>query len=53
MKSAQLLAQRLSHRLGKTVLTPEDYEETKLDYNDFPTTVFTPLEYSCVGLTEQ
>lgn len=26
--------------------------KTKLSYFDFPTTVFTPLEYSLVGLSE-
>ena len=29
-----------------------NYDKFKLDYNDYPTTVFTPLEYSCVGLSE-
>lgn len=24
-----------------------------MDYNTVPTTVFTPLEYSCVGLSEE
>jgi len=24
-----------------------------MDYRDFPTTVFTPLEYSCCGLNEE
>lgn len=24
-----------------------------MDYKSIPTTVFTPLEYSCVGLTEK
>lgn len=28
-------------------------EKTKLSYFDFPTTVFTPLEYSLVGLSEE
>jgi len=25
----------------------------ELDLNSIPTTIFTPLEYSCVGLSEQ
>lgn len=30
------------------------YQEAneKMNYNCVPTTVFTPLEYSCVGLSE-
>ena len=24
-----------------------------MDYDSIPTTVFTPLEYSCVGLSEE
>lgn len=30
-----------------------DYNANLLDYNDYPTTVFTPLEYSFVGLSEE
>jgi len=33
--------------------TEKDYCRNLMDYNDFPTTVFTPLEYSCVGLSEE
>ncbi len=29
------------------------YEKTKMDYNDYPTTVFTPTEYSFCGLSEE
>ena len=27
--------------------------EFKMDYNEVPTTVFTPLEYGCVGMSEE
>ncbi len=27
-------------------------EKQSMDTNDFPTTVFTPTEYSCAGLSE-
>ena len=33
--------------------TIDEYNHTMLEYNDYPTTVFTPIEYSCVGLSEE
>ncbi|EGR27288.1 thioredoxin reductase, putative [Ichthyophthirius multifiliis] len=29
------------------------FQKLKLDVNDFPTTIFTPTEYSCTGLSEE
>ena len=42
IKSGRLLAERLYNK-GQTVM----------DFNTVPTTVFTPLEYGCVGLSEE
>jgi len=42
IKAGKLLSQRLFS--GKTA---------KMDYDSVPTTVFTPLEYGCCGLTEE
>lgn len=42
IKAGKLLAQRL---FGKS--------STLMDYSNVPTTVFTPLEYGCVGLSEE
>ena len=54
-KSGKLLAHRLYHRMpdGKAV-TPEDVilERYSTDYSYIPTTVFSPTEYSYVGLNE-
>lgn len=51
-KSGRLLAHRLKHRFDST---PErtilDLYST--DYNHIPTTVFSPIEYSYVGLSEE
>ena len=43
IKSGERLAERLFG--GKP--------ELKMDYNTVPTTVFTPLEYGCVGMSEE
>ncbi|CAK65577.1 unnamed protein product (macronuclear) [Paramecium tetraurelia] len=51
-KSGQLLAKRIQ-LLIKGSYSKQEYENTKLEYNDYPTTVFTPLEYSFVGLSEE
>lgn len=42
----------MKHLLGHGAdsLPPSSYY---MDYNDYPTTVFTPVEYSCVGLSEE
>lgn len=52
-KSGKLLAHRLS--LRKTGITKEDIimERYSTDYSCIPTTVFSPTEYSFVGLNEQ
>jgi len=42
IRSGKLLAQRLYGGSNKI-----------MDYSNVPTTVFTPLEYSCVGLSEE
>jgi len=42
IKSGELLAKRLF--AGKTM---------KMDYTNVPTTVFTPIEYGCCGLSEE
>lgn len=42
IKAGKLLAQRL---FGKS--------STLMNYSNVPTTVFTPLEYGCVGLSEE
>jgi len=51
-KSGKLLAHRLSMR--KTGVTKEDIimERFRTDYSCIPTTVFSPTEYSFVGLSE-
>jgi hypothetical protein len=49
-KSAYLLAKRISLIKNKSI-NQQEYEKTKLDYKDFPTTVFTPIEYSCCGMS--
>jgi len=43
IKSGERLADRLFG--GKP--------ELKMDYNEVPTTVFTPIEYACVGMSEE
>lgn len=42
IKQGKLLADRLFGGSSK-----------QMDYSLIPTTVFTPLEYSCVGMTEE
>ncbi|XP_067134924.1 thioredoxin reductase 2, mitochondrial-like isoform X1 [Centruroides vittatus] len=42
IKAGRLLAQRL---FGNSTI--------QMDYNNVPTTVFTPLEYGCVGFSEE
>lgn len=42
IKAGKLLAQRM---FGNSKI--------QMDYNNVPTTVFTPLEYGCVGLSEE
>lgn len=51
-KSGKLLAHRLSLRSKQ--ITSEDVilERYTTDYNNIPTTVFSPTEYSFVGLSE-
>ena len=42
IKQGKLLADRLF-----------DNSTKQMDYSLIPTTIFTPLEYSCVGMTEE
>ena len=51
MKSARFLARRM--KLEEENCKETDlYKKYLLDYDEIPSTVFTPLEYSFVGLTE-
>jgi len=52
MKSARNLVHRIHLQKNGKANTPE-YQRFIMDYKDFPTTVFTPLEYSCVGYAEE
>ena len=52
-KSGKLLAHRLASRLHSTHSEAELLESFSTDYNCIPTTVFSPTEYSFVGLTEE
>lgn len=53
LKSGKLVAQRMKLRME--AVTPEsqilDYYST--NYDNIPTTVFSPIEYSYVGLSEE
>ena len=51
-KAALYLARRLAHQLGAIQLSEHDYDLTFMDFKDYPTTIFTPLEYSVCGLSE-
>jgi thioredoxin reductase (NADPH) len=52
-KSATMLARRLDARRKGVLPTATGYRKLLMDYRDFPTTVFTPIEYSCCGLSEE
>lgn len=51
-KAGKLLAHRLKHRFDKTP-EPQILDLYTTDYNHIPTTVFSPIEYSYVGLSEE
>lgn len=51
-KSGQNLAKRLYLRINQKENSKE-FSFYKMDYKDFPTTVFTPIEYSCCGYSEE
>ncbi len=44
------LGRRIVHRLGKGKF--KDHEMF-VSLHNFPTTIFTPLEYSCAGMSEE
>jgi len=49
-------ASNLAHRIFLKTKGKEnsaEYKHYMMDYRDFPTSVFTPLEYSCCGLPEE
>lgn len=56
-KSGKLLAHRVHLRLNKSIPEAKTIEEKEIidnystDYNLIPTTVFSPTEYSFVGLS--
>lgn len=52
-KSGRLLAHRLAGRIHNTHTEAQLLEKFSTDYNNIPTTVFSPTEYSFVGLTEE
>jgi pyruvate/2-oxoglutarate dehydrogenase complex dihydrolipoamide dehydrogenase (E3) component len=52
-KAAVLLAKRLAADMGKIKIGKKEYKALTMDYKDYPTTIFTPLEYSVCGLSEE
>lgn len=52
-KAGRFLAKRVAHRLGAKLLSDKEYNNTFIDFKDFPTAIFTPLEYGCCGLSEE
>lgn len=44
------LGRRIVQRLGKGKFKPH---ELSVSLDNYPTTIFTPLEYSCSGLSEE
>ena len=50
-KSGKLLARRLAARKNSEV--EKIINTSQMDYDFIPTTVFSPVEYSYVGLTEE
>ena len=55
--SQHLKSERISrHRVGRRLLARRLFggqPEAVMDYHLIPTTVFTPIEYGSVGLTEE
>ena len=52
-KSGNLLAHRIHQRLNGDLKEPQIQGKYSTDYRFIPTTVFSPTEYSFVGLSEQ
>lgn len=52
-KSSKLLAHRIHHRVNNTLSEQEILAKYSMDLKYVPTTVFSPTEYSFVGLTEE
>lgn len=52
-KAGRLLAHRIASRMAGQGLDSARYRADLLDYKAFPTTVFSPLEYSYCGLSEE
>jgi thioredoxin reductase (NADPH) len=53
LKSGRNLAKRIHERLAGVKPDEEILKKTKTNYDLIPTTVFTPTEYSFVGLSEE
>ena len=53
LKSGKLLAHRINERIRKEISEQEIIKKYGMDYNFIPTTVFSPTEYSFVGLNEE
>lgn len=51
VKMGQHLGRRLAHRING--LKQFKQSEMFISLENYPTTVFTPLEYSCCGLSEE
>ena len=51
-KSGKLLAHRIYHRMKGDLAEDKILKSFSTDYNLIPTTVFSPTEYSFVGLSE-
>jgi thioredoxin reductase (NADPH) len=52
-KSGKFLAHRISHRKFGTLQEEVILKKYSMDYSYIPTTVFSPVEYSYVGLNEE
>lgn len=52
-KSGKLLAHRIHHRIKGDISEEEILDKYSMDYTYIPTTVFSNVEYSFVGLTEE
>lgn len=52
-KSGKLLAHRIHQRLNSKLSEQEILSKYSMDYKYIPTTVFSPTEYSFIGMTEE
>lgn len=52
-KAGRLLAKKLAADQKKIQVGKKEYKALTMDYKDFPTTVFTPIEYSVCGMSEE